>query len=399
MIGRLDREWKGTGKEVSLSDAFGCFTGDMIMEYCFAQHHDFLSAPGFSSPFLKCLIQLEATAHIMMHFPILIKILRQLPDFVLPKSAMPIIEFERDMAKQIQDLIDEKNQGHKDASHPTVFRELLDSDLPPQEKSVKRLQDEGVTLVGAGQETNKVALTIAMFHLLRQPATMAKLRAEIMEAFPDASEPPPLSKLEQLPYLTAVLMESMYSLLLPSLDIRRTGQETDIVPLALRLSYGAVSRLPRISPVAIPYGPYIIPAKTPLSMNHYSAHHDERIFPDSHAFVPERWLDNPRAPVLNTYGTASESASLSESEKLSENEKGGKQLSRYMVSFNRGTRQCIGMHLAWAESYLMLASVIRRCDLEIFETEWTDVGFLQDFFVPHSGPDAKGLRVLVKGVV
>ena len=133
-------------------------------------------------------------------------------------------------------------------------------------------------------------------------------------------------------------------------------------------------------------------------MNHYCAHHDERIFPDSHAFVPERWLDNPKAPILNTYGTASESALLSGSEKLSENEKGGKQLSRYMISFNRGTRQCIGMHLAWAESYLMLANVVRRCDLEMFETQWEDVGFLQDYFVPHSGPDARGLRVLVKGV-
>lgn len=135
-------------------------------------------------------------------------------------------------------------------------------------------------------------------------------------------------------------------------------------------------------------------------MNHFAAHHDERIYPDSHAFVPERWLDNPRAPVLNTFGTASSLAALSEAERseLGEKEAEGRQLSRYMVAFNRGTRMCIGMHLAWAESYLMLASVVRRCELELFETEWKDVGFLQDFFVPHSGPDARGLRVLVKGV-
>jgi cytochrome P450 len=151
------------------------------------------------------------------------------------------------------------------------------------------------------------------------------------------------------------------------------------------------------------YGPYIIPANTPMSMNHYCAHHDERIFPDSHAFVPERWLDNPRAPVLNTYGTVSaEKGASTDVPGMSEKgdtEKGGRLLSRYMVAFNRGTRMCIGMNLAWAESYLMLASVIRRCDLEIFETEWKDVGFLQDFFVPHSAPDARGLRVKVKNVV
>jgi cytochrome P450 len=222
LIARLDEEWKGTNKPVVLSDAFGCFTGDMIMEYCFAQHHDFLSAPEFSSPFLESVHQLESTAHIMMHFPVLIKIMRLVPDFLLPGKAMPIIQFERDMAKQITELIEERNQGYKDASHPTVFRELLDNpELGPVlgegEKGVKRLQDEGVTLVGAGQETNKVALTIAMFHLLRQPETMKKLYDEILSIFPNPNEPPSLAQLEQLPYLTAVLMESKTYLFLQPL--------------------------------------------------------------------------------------------------------------------------------------------------------------------------------------
>jgi cytochrome P450 len=186
---------------------------------------------------------------------------------------------------------------------------------------------------------------------------------------------------------------------------------------ALRLSYGTVSRLPRVASVPISYGPYLIPAHTPLSTNHYAAHHDERIFPDSHAFAPERWLNNPRAPVLDTYGTEAErsASSVEDGERQQQqqqpqddavsaaggqgDENEGRLLSRYMVAFSRGTRQCIGMHLAWAESYLMMASIIRRCDLEIFETRFEDVGFLRDFFVPHSAPDARGLRVLVKDVI
>lgn len=46
-------------------------------------------------------------------------------------------------------------------------------------------------------------------------------------------------------------------------------------------------------------------------MDIYSIAHDEKIFPDSFTFKPERWLNNPKGPD------------------------GEKYLSRYMVSFSR----------------------------------------------------------------
>jgi cytochrome P450 len=111
------------------------------------------------------------------------------------------------MIKQIQDLIHDRNQGYKDASHPTLFKELLDSDLPPAEKAVRRLKDEGVTLIGAGQETTKSALQVGTFYLLQQPQTWQKLRDELLAVYPDPDDPPPLPVLEKLPYLTAVIYE------------------------------------------------------------------------------------------------------------------------------------------------------------------------------------------------
>lgn len=111
------------------------------------------------------------------------------------------------MRDQIQDVMDDRNQGYKDAAHPTVFKSLLDSDLPPQEKTIDRLQDEGVTLVGAGQETVRATLTIATYHILQNPAIMKRLKEELMAAFPDSADPPELSKFEQLPYLSACIQE------------------------------------------------------------------------------------------------------------------------------------------------------------------------------------------------
>jgi cytochrome P450 len=39
---------------------------------------------------------------------------------------------------------------------------------------------------------------------------------------------------------------------------------------------------------------YSIPPGTPISMTVMHLHHDERVFPSSRAFRPERWLENPR---------------------------------------------------------------------------------------------------------
>jgi len=126
-----------------------------------------------------------------------------------------------------------------------------------------------------------------------------------------------------------------------------------------------------------------------MSMTHYSVHHNERLFPDSHSFVPERWLDHPDAPALVS----------SLEQKQGDLKQKTKKLSRYMVSFNKGTRNCIGMQFAWSQLYFMIANVVRRCDLEIFETEWKDVGFVRDFGISMPAKDSRGLRVLVHDVV
>jgi len=118
-------------------------------------------------------------------------------------------------------------------------------------------------------------------------------------------------------------------------------------------------------------------------------HHDEALFPDSHSFVPERWLGNPGAPVLHTPASVAGG----------KGDAGGKLLSRYLVAFMKGSRTCVGMHLAHAQLYIVLANVFRHCELELWETEWRDVGFVRDMFVPMPASDGRGLRVLVKDVM
>lgn len=113
---------------------------------------------------------------------------------------------------------------------------------------------------------------------------------------------PKWSTLEQLPYLSAVLLE------------------------AIRLSYGVATRLPRIAPdeTLIYEGKFrnkslqhIIPPGTAIGMSSVIMHANEDIFPDPDEFRPERWLTDD--------GTRH------------------KELDGYLLSFSKGTRQCLGI--------------------------------------------------------
>jgi cytochrome P450 len=246
----------------------------------------------------------------------------------------------------------EQKVRYEDLSHPTLFHELLHSKLPPSEKSVQRLGDEARTIVNAGSETVAWTLTVAVYHLLANPQILRHLKTELAEAILDPEASTSLTALEQLPYLVALVKE------------------------ALRLSYGVASRLARVPHEPLQFENWVIPAGTPVSMTSPLLHHDESIFPDSKEFKPERWIEDPR-------------------------------LDRYMVSFSRGSRQCVGMHLAYAEIYLWLSGVFRRFGskevrfeddegvIELVDTVVEDVELAADCFIPVAKKGSKGVRIRV----
>ena len=103
-----------------------------------------------------------------------------------------------------------ENEAHKNMANKTVFGSLIASDLPPEELAATRLRDEAVGLVGAAIETTKSTLATASFHILDNPDVLRRLREELILAMPDIKAPPPLTELERLPYLTAVIQEGKF---------------------------------------------------------------------------------------------------------------------------------------------------------------------------------------------
>jgi hypothetical protein len=85
----------------------------------------------------------------------------------------------------------------------TIFHAVLESNLPPEEKSHSRLWQEGQVVIGAGADTTSNALTVIHFHLLDNPHILEKLRKELEDAVPDKFKTAELSLVEKLPYLVS----------------------------------------------------------------------------------------------------------------------------------------------------------------------------------------------------
>lgn len=262
---------------------------------------------------------------------------------------------------QVRSVLDEPNPASKT---PTVFHKILDSKIPEHEKSFNRLASDAGSLVGAATITTSWSLTHAVFHLLNNPSCLKKLKAELADALPtgldDRSETI-LPKLEQLPYFTAVIHE------------------------ALRLSVGVSTRLSRVAPYEVltvkdparsDNGEWKIPPSTPVSMSQQLILYDERIFPSASTFRPERWIEDPG-------------------------------LIRYQVAFSKGSRACLGKHLALAELYLLLGRLFWSYGspevrmpgdlgyLELYETDKSDIECAVDAFLPLPKVGSKGVRCRV----
>ncbi|KAI4215334.1 MAG: hypothetical protein LQ351_002234 [Letrouitia transgressa] len=167
---------------------------------------------------------------------------------------------------------------------------------------------------------------------------------ELETAMPDLLGVPPLQDLEQLPYLTAVILEG------------------------LRMSNVSSHRLLRAYPdTTLSYGDFEIPAGTPISMTPLHIHENPEIFPEPFEFKPERWLINNQ-----------------------------QRLRRYLVPFGKGKRACLGKNLAWAQLYLFTAMVFRRFDFELHNVvKQRDFVVSRDTVVGSASTESHGVTACV----
>lgn len=103
-------------------------------------------------------------------------------------------------------------------------------------------------------------------------------------------------------------------------------------------------------------------------------HFNPAVFKDPLSFNPDRYIENPG-------------------------------LKRCLMPFSHGSRQCLGIQLAYAELYLVTYALWRRyggkeCSgasgwWELHKTDESDVAMASDRFIPYPKRDSTGIQVLV----
>lgn len=256
-------------------------TTDIVTDYAFPNCFGLLEtedlAPGWRVSFAEGLRNFQW----FKHYPSLWSVLRSIPDDIMLKMAPQMAltqKWERDNQKLVRDIVDSYNPQENAKQHATIFHELLSSTLPGHEKSYERLWQEGSALIGAGVETTSNTLCVALFHLSQKRDTLGRLKQELREVMPIDSLAS-WSTLEKLPYLSAVIKES------------------------LRLAYGTTSRFIRVAPNSpLQYKEYLIPAGTAVSMTAMLLCKHPDLFDEPEVFRPERWLSKNRSTDLFVFG-------------------------------------------------------------------------------------------------
>lgn len=370
-----------TGEVVQLDLLFVALTMDIISVTAFRKSYDYLEHIDLAARWKEILTQGAQSGALSRHFKTAFQLMNMLPFALLKVIAKPLagrLTWQHMAKERVHEVMREREliaagrAPRRTDFDRTVFDVIFDSNLPPEELSVDRLASEGTLLLVAGTETTTRTLSIIFTHLLVPSATptLRRLRAELATVMPRPTDPlPPFAQLEGLPYLTGVVKEG------------------------LRLQGGLTLRLDRVSKEPTRYKNWTFPPGAHLSMSSVDVLTHDGVFPCPEEFHPKRWICRADGTSIGD-----DDDDLSPEDVAAGRLKSNAELDKYMVAFSRGSRQCAGMWVAWAELYACVAAVVRRFELELWETDLSDVAWRHDFVMAFPKLDSKGVRVRVKGL-
>ncbi|KAE9371557.1 cytochrome P450 [Stipitochalara longipes BDJ] len=337
---------KESGEALDISVLFRCCLADNICDYLFGHNMGFLENPAKGKEFFDFHTSFFSIGWFVLEIPWLINILVAVgPHLPAAGGVVAFAAFQGSLKRELQDIMDGKSEKYN-IKRRTIFHEYVEADLPPSIKTPQGFTDDADIFIGAGYETSGHALSTAAFHILDNPSTYKELVSNLRAHWSDPKIIPPWKELENIAYLHATVNE------------------------AVRMSLGVSMRLPRVNHVSpVRYGQWEIPPHTIVSMTQRDILFDPTIFTDPYVFKPERWLD----PEASKY------------------------LDKHLVSFSRGTRGCIGKHLAMAEMHIILATIFRRFDLQLVDTTRDDIEFERDFMLPIPKAGHRNVKVVVNG--
>ncbi|CAL5034701.1 unnamed protein product [Urochloa decumbens] len=227
----------------------------------------------------------------------------------------------RDMWDEVLDrVIDEHAKvaaAGAPASHERDFTDVL---LSVKEYGITR---DGIKAIladmfAAGTDTAHLVLEYTMAELMQHRDIMAKLQAEVRSSIPKGQEAITEGNLTRMPYLKAVIKET------------------------LRLHPPSPLLLPHQSLEDCEIDGYMVPAGATVFVNVWAIGRDPSLWDDAEEYMPERFLNKGGAEGVDFRG-----------------------LDFQFLPFGSGRRMCPGMNFALASVEIMLANLVYHFDWEM----------------------------------
>ncbi|KAL3485049.1 cytochrome P450 [Aspergillus germanicus] len=319
------REANKAGTVVKLEYAFAALTADFISHYCYGRSLGYLDERCPENDLKEAFNTLFNGIHILYFFPLWGQLMNKLPPYLVsllnPKPK--VVAYFRSMVRQqgIQAL-DAQAKGRAGDKKQSIFNALLDPSLPPQERTVDRLTEEGMIVLGAGAETTANTLTLGAIDGFRNTA------------MPQHGSQPRWADLEKLP---------------GSWRMPRIATQETLICNGVEL-----------------------PAGTPLITCSWFVRMNPDIFLNPMKFDPDRWI------------VAAER---------------GIHLPKYLTNFAKGSRNCLGINIAYAELYMVIARFAREFNMDLHNTTDADIAYDRDYAVWHSNNGPWSVGVQVSGVL
>ncbi|KAH7021342.1 cytochrome P450 [Microdochium trichocladiopsis] len=215
---------------------------------------------------------------------------------------------------------------------PQLSKFLAKHAADPDNFTSDHVDQQCLVNIAAGSDTTSISLSATLYYLLKRPAAMAKLRAEIDDATArgELDENPTFKQSLKLPYLQAVIKEAL-----------RMHPATGL-PIEREVPEGGATIAGRY-----------FPQGTIVAVSLWVVHRDRSVFgEDADEFKPERWLESD-----------AETMSL---------------MNRFWMPFGTGSRSCIGKNIAMLEMSKLMPVLVRDFDFSLPEDssakEWDTQG-------------------------
>ncbi|KAH8887892.1 cytochrome P450 [Thozetella sp. PMI_491] len=324
---------------IDLGHWFQCYAFDVVACLTYGRRLGFLDQ-GNDDGVFHMLDQLGTYSTLVGIYPDIYRLLFHVTS-KLPNSGAKGRLFVQDfVAKHVALRQKERAAGEKPLRGVEGGKNIdfLDRLLAQHEEDPEKVTKYHVMMMGtsniiAGSDTTAVSLDAVLYHLLKNPRVLAKLREELSDRASrgQLSERVTFKESQELPYFQAVMKE------------------------ALRMHPATGLPLWRVVPDGgTEISGHFFPAGTVVGLNSWTAHYNQDVFgPDAGEFRPERWLE------------AELEAERGNKDRLQEME-------AYYLPFGLGSRTCVGRHISFLEMSKILPRVVRDFDFELRDPdkEW-----------------------------